>query len=247
MDNVSSCSPLYVRMRNAVVARPQRGVTGGDVPMTELQRRLHLLSSSLSRGTAPHLPAVPSGISVPNSASIASMSHPSYQAAAGAGAAHASGHPTLQQEHVAQASIDEEALRVPDILPVRVIELEDTVELRANTDSNFSATEGRPPNMDLVCANARVKIFQKYVCAARSDSGDAVAELVLDELFQLSEDEETFSLTFYLGPKPSADGRSIAASTIVEFRCQTLEQLRCLYKIVSIRRSGVEMLKAMEK
>lgn len=246
MDNgFASCSPLYVRMRNAVVARPQRNVAaGGDVPMTELQRRLHLLSSSLAKGTAPHLPAVPSGIAVPSSASIAGMSNPAVAAATAYGGA---GGAQMNPQYVQQAEADEEALRVPDILPVRVIELEDTVELRANTDANYSSTEGRPPNMDLVCANARVKIFQKYVCAARADSGDAVAELVLEELFQLSEDEETCSLTFFLGPKPSADGRSIAASTIVEFRCQTVEQLRCLYRIVSIRRSGVEMLKAMDK
>ena len=246
---VASCSPLYVRMRNAVVARPIRSVGGPDVPMTELQRRLQQLSSSLSKGTAPH---DPSTYAMPSSASLAGLppgAPPSSSAAAGYNSHHHNNavNPTVQQGYMAEAEADEEALRVADLLPVRVIELEDSVELRANTDSAYTSTEGRPPNMDLVCADARVKIFARHVVAARADSGAPVAELVLEELFQLSEDEGTNSLLFFLGPRPAGDGRSIAASTIVEFKCQSLAQLRSLYKLVSIRRSAVEALKAQEQ
>lgn len=256
-QSVSSCSPLYLRMRNAVVSRPVSNGNGGNsgygqsgssssssIPLTELQRRLQNLSNSITKGTQPHLPA-----NLPTSQALSHMANPASYGNTGYNnnnnndsPAGASGN-TVQPQYMAQAEADEEAIRAQDLFPVRVIELEDSVELRANTDIKYTSTEGRPPNMELVCADARVKIFTKHVVAARADSGAPVAELVLEELFQLSEDEDTHSLLFFLGPKPAGDGKSIAATTIVEFRCQNVEQLRCLYKMVSIRRSGVEILK----
>src|SRR3989338_4071595 len=79
-QSVSSCSPLYLRMRNAVVSRP---VTNGgnngygqsgsssSVPLTELQRRLQNLSNSITKGTQPHLPA-----NLPTSQALSQMANP---------------------------------------------------------------------------------------------------------------------------------------------------------------------------
>ncbi len=254
-SQVASCSPVYIRMRNAVVARPQRAgaaSAASDVPLSELQRRLQMLSSSIARGGNPTGSSLP-GQGMPSSAALANLATPAPLSGAGGAAAAAAdanaagagggGTDAMRQQYMEQAEAEDESLRVRDLLPVRVIELEEGVQLRASSDAAMAADSGRAPSMDLVCTDARVKIFAKHVVAARADSGAPVAELVLEELFQLSEDADTNSLTFFLGPRPTADGKSVAASTIVEFRCQSLAQLRTLYKMISLRRSGVELLK----
>jgi hypothetical protein len=150
-----------------------------------------------------------------------------------------------------------------ELVAARVVELDGDVAVFAQDGAAASAAPAAGGNPDapsasvgpaaqpvLICPSATVKIFARHVVAARSDTGAPVAELVIAELFQLTEDEGANSVTFFLGPVLEASEASrsasytsasvVAASTVVEMRCSTPAQRRALYKLVCARRSAIE-------
>jgi hypothetical protein len=84
-----------------------------------------------------------------------------------------------------------------------------------------------------LCDEATVKVFPRHVVFARAD-GSPVAELVVAELFELTEDDPRGILVFHF-ERQSGEAGAIQVS------CKSLQARSALYKLVCAKRNALEV------
>lgn len=92
-----------------------------------------------------------------------------------------------------------------------------------------------PRPLQLLAEEANVKIFPRHVYISRPPNGSPIAEIVILELSELTEDANKGTLTFYIRRASNA-----STTTIVELRCSDPAARSAMYKIVCSKRSALE-------
>lgn len=128
---------------------------------------------------------------------------------------------------------DDETLTQDELRALRVVELACPVSVSYGEVTSANASP--PSSMRLLAEEATIKIYPRHVFLCRTANGSPVAEIVIAELSELSEDEEKGSLSFYL-KKSGGDG----GLTVVEITCAEPHSRSAIYKLVCSRRSWIE-------
>jgi hypothetical protein len=120
---------------------------------------------------------------------------------------------------------EEDCLSEREILHLKVVEFSTPVKVFAEIDPGASPR--------LLCDAATVKVFPKHVVLSRPN-GAPVAELVLQELNELSEDDAQGTIEFKLR-KPKG-----GESTTVQLICPVADCRSAIYKMVCLKRSVID-------
>ena len=126
---------------------------------------------------------------------------------------------------------DEDVLTGEELRALRVVELAWPVSVAYGEQSDAAA----PAPLRQLADEATIKIYPRHVFLCRTTNGAPVAEIVIAELSELSEDEEKGTLSFYL-KKSGGDG----GLTIVEITCADPPSRSAIYKLICSRRSTIE-------
>ena len=134
------------------------------------------------------------------------------------------------------AAGDEGGLSAPELAALRVVELDSKVKVSADVSNRSASTpmeEMSPSKLTLqpLCDDATAKVFPKHVVFARAN-GSPVVEIVIGELFELTEDDTRHSLTFYL--------QRTSGVAVIEVACANAATRSALYKIVCAKRNQLD-------
>uniref|UniRef100_A0A7S1R4Y1 Uncharacterized protein n=1 Tax=Neobodo designis TaxID=312471 RepID=A0A7S1R4Y1_NEODS len=225
MSVPASCSSFYQRMRQSVVDRPSDVAVSRTVeynaPVGAAQQSLDDTMAKLraiasrrdgNRGEVRSTPRLVGSVAVspppPNRSP-----QPTRETAINS------------TSHVAPAPADGDGLSAAELASLRAAELEERVGVAANMS-------GQDGNFVSLCDEATVKVFPRHVVFARGD-GSPVAELVVAELFELTEDDPRGLLVFHFE-------RSTGEAGAIQVTCRSPAARSALYKLVCAKRNALE-------
>lgn len=140
--------------------------------------------------------------------------------------------PQLPPVGDSSGAMDDEVLTAEELRCLRVVELAWPVSVAYGEQRTSDAS---PTSLRQLAEEATIKIYPRHVFLCRAANGAPVAEIVIAELSELSEDEEKGSLSFFL-KKSGGDG----GFTVVEITCADALSRSAIYKLVCNRRSTIE-------
>ena len=254
----ASASAFYNHVRSSVHRTDGYGA-GGAVPVPasavglgELHARLSALSAGHGpaggdvaphypgAGTAAHIPAgslvggglahAPSTLTPPRGAGGGAAYQPpsSYTHGGGGGG----GAAMMSPGGGGGGGGDDGGLTADELAALRVVELDSKVRVSADVSpaAGASPDELSPSKLNLqrLCDDATAKVFPKHVVFSRAN-GSPVVEIVIAELFELTEDDARHSLTFFL--------QRTSGVAVIEVVCANAAARGALYKIVCGKRN----------
>lgn len=123
---------------------------------------------------------------------------------------------------------DDETLTPAELRSLRMIEIAAPVRVM------LGELHHPPKPMQLLADEANMRIFPRHVFISRPHNGAPVAEIVIMELSELTEDEQRGTLSFCIR-KPND-----LTTTVVEVYCADAAARSAMYKIVCSKRSALE-------
>jgi hypothetical protein len=123
---------------------------------------------------------------------------------------------------------DDETLTPAELRALRMIEIAAPVRVL------LGELHHPPKPMQLLADEANVRIFPRHVFISRPHNGAPIAEIVIMELSELTEDEQRGTLSFCIR-KPND-----LTTTVVEVYCADAASRSAMYKIVCSKRSALE-------
>ena len=146
--------------------------------------------------------------------------------------------PVVMNEVPNLAVNNDTGLSEEEMSAIRVFEFDARVRVSADVrkphDLEAANIVGNPSKLRLqsLCDDAIAKVFPKHVVFVRSD-GSPVVEIVISELFELTEDDLRQSLTFHLQQQKGG-------IAVIEVVCANSSVRSALYKIIVAKRNFLE-------
>jgi hypothetical protein len=144
------------------------------------------------------------------------------------GAQHGPSAPRRDPVAAAAASVPRAEATNDDGLTGAEVDCIRVAELRAKV----MVAAGKPGSMSVLDKESTVKVFPHHVVFSRTDN-TPVVEIVIAELFELTEDDARGALQFHLD---RGQGRSV----MIEVACSDPATLSLLYKLVCAKRNALE-------
>jgi hypothetical protein len=193
--------------------------------VNDVHTKLLRMQAQRTRGGAAAValpPAVPSASAPP--ARLAEPVPPTLSAAA-----------SPLRAAAAPAAPADGGLSAEELTTLRVVELDCKVRVLADTTEHavqdIAALSPSRLTMSVLCEDATVKIFPRHVVFSRPN-GSPVVEIVILELFELTEDDGRGALTFYL--------QRVNGVAVISVATESAAARAVIYKLVCAKRNQLE-------
>lgn len=219
MASQPSSSAFYNRLRQSVVGTPAgAGTRHSPTPPVVLDTMAKLRSLAAKRDTARASP--PPQLNTMNSAAMASS---------GFSAGNSTASPVAVPPHSAASVHDGDGLTPNELEAIRVAEIDSKFSVSAAVSNDTS----QPMTFTKLADETTVKVFPRHVVFSRVD-GSPIVELVIAELFELTEDATKDSLSFHL--------QRASGTAVIEVSSASSAARSVLYKLVCAKRNALEQM-----
>lgn len=220
-------SSFYQSMRNAFssgsgAAAGDSGAYNGRATLADIQYRLKAIGAQRAAPTSQSQSTANASWSRPDSSTLLESAMQMSGAAP---------HRVQDVPSPAPPSVgadDDETLTPAELRSLRMVEIALPVRVLLGELTH------PPKPLQLLAEEANLKIFPRHVYISRAQNGAPIAEIVILELNELTEDENKGSLSFFIKKANSP------TTTIVEIQCSDAPTRSVMYKIVCAKRAALE-------